>query len=257
MPDFIQRNPLVLVLGAAVVALLVVIGFETGWGTSLRSPPATATPLKAASVDAKLLPPLAEAAPEQVYPETGSRPLFTPTRRPAPLPEAVGSMVKGQYVLQGVTILGDTRIALLRDKNGGRIHRVEKGRDLNGVTIAEIEPDKVTLRQGGDTEVVALVVQRPGGASPAPIPSATGPFGAPAPGSAPPPAGGAPATRVPVPTPAPPPGARPPGSPLQPMPSGAPVPPGSPGAAPAAPAAAMTPEELLARRRARRAQQAQ
>ena len=166
MPEFLQRNPLVLVLGGFAAALLVVIGLEAGWGVGRSGAPA-ATPLKPAPVDARLLPPLADVAPEQVYPETGTRPLFTPTRRPAPVAEAVGAMVKGRFVLQGVTILGETRIAMLRDKNGGKVYRVEKGRDLNGITVSEIEPERVTLKQGGDSEVVALVVQRPGGA-PAP-----------------------------------------------------------------------------------------
>ena len=271
MPEFLQRNPLILVLGGFAAALLVVIALEAGWGFGRTGAPA-APPGKAAVVDSKLLPPLADASPEQVYPETGTRPLFTPTRRPAPAAETVGTMVKGRFILQGVTILGDMRIAMLREK-GGKIYRVEKGREADGVTVAEIEPERVTLRQGGDSEVVTLVVQKPGGApaAPAAVPgtpavSLTGPFGAPAPGSAPP--GTAPG----VPPSAPRPGAAPmpsssgpppvpaQGSPMTPQsPAGAAAP--SPGTtsstATATPAAAMTPEELLARRRARRAQQAQ
>lgn len=270
MPEFLQRNPLVLVLGGFAVALLVVIALEAGWGLGRPAVPA-ATAVKAAPVDSKLLPPLADAAPEQVYPETGARPLFTPTRRPAPAAEAVGSMVKGQFVLQGVTILGDTRIAMLRDKNGGKIYRVEKGKDVNGVTVADIQAERVTLRQGGDSEVVELLAQKAGAAPPpaaAPAPSTpavslTGPFGAPAPAQATGAQGAPASTRAGGPTPATNPSTGAP-TPLQggamppPNPGPAsPPPPGTPSTAPATPAAAMTPEELLARRRARRAQQAQ
>lgn len=266
MPEFLQRNPLVMVLAAVAVALLIVIGFETGWGSGLRTalpPPST---VRSAAVDAKLLPPVADAAPEAAYPETGNRPLFTPTRRPAPAPEAVGSMVKGQYVLQGITILGPTRIAMLREKTGSKVHRMEKGGDLNGVTVAEIETDRVTLRQGGDSEVVSLVVSRGGGApAPAAPPSTPatampGPFRPPQPGA---PAGAPPAGAPPV--PGAPSATRPmtatvnPAIPVPPasMGAGTAAAPGSTNAAPAKADAAMTPEELLARRRARRAQQAQ
>lgn len=263
MPEFLQRNPLVLVLAAVAVALLVVIGFETGWGSGLRTPLPPPSPIKAAAVDAKLLPPVADAAPEAAYPETGNRPLFTPTRRPAPAPEAVGSMVKGQYVLQGITILGPTRIAMLREKSGNRVHRMEKGQDLNGVTVAEIESDRVTLRQGGDSEVVSLVVSKGGGAPVAAPPPSTpatampGPFRPPA--NPPPGAPGA------APVPGAPVAPRPMTATVNPaMPSlpgntgaGTAAAPGTTNAAPAKAEAAMTPEELLARRRARRAQQAQ
>ena len=91
MPEFLHRNPLIIVLAVLAVALLLVLGLETGWGLSLRATLAANPPIKAASVDAKLLPPIADVAPEQIYPETGTRPLFTPTRRPAPAAEAVGA----------------------------------------------------------------------------------------------------------------------------------------------------------------------
>jgi hypothetical protein len=274
MPAFIQRYPLAAALAALGLVLLVIFGFEVGWGTRLRPVLAPAAPGKVAAVDAKLLPPISDAGPEQAYPETGTRPLFTPTRRPAPAAEATGSMVKGQFVLQGVTIMGETRIAMLRDKAAGKIYRIEQGRDVNGITVAEIERDRVTLRQGGDSEVVALFVQK-GAATLGAIPPAaiSGPFGAP--GTAAAAADRAAAASqaagagVPVmPAPGSVPGMRPPSGP-----GPGPVPIPAPGAAPQvpipgttspgpaagapAPAASMTPEELLARRRARRAQQGQ
>ena len=38
----------------------------------------------AAASEVKLLPPIAPVVPDQAYPETAARPIFTPTRRPAP-----------------------------------------------------------------------------------------------------------------------------------------------------------------------------
>lgn len=276
MGTLLQRHALSILLGLVALALLVVIGIETGWGANLRAK----LPVmggKVAPVDAKLLPPVVAEAPEALYPETGNRPLFTPTRRPAPAAVAQTTMNKGQFVLQGVTIVGDLRIALLRERAGNKTHRVEKGRDVNGITVAEIESDKVTLRQGNDSEVVGLLVQRPGTLPPVGLPGAAPPAAAPPVSAGP--FATPPAPVAPVPT-APPAAAVPGASPVRPpqpnMPprtGGGPVPvpgqpalPGgpsfpttpapAPGAA-ATPTGEMTAEEILARRRARRIQQQQ
>jgi hypothetical protein len=160
---------------------------------------------------------------------------------------------------------GNTRTAMLREKASGRIHRVEAGREINGIKVAEIDREVVTLTQGSDREVLQLQVLKPASVplpgSPQAAPT-MGPFG-----PAPPTAGNAPA---------------PPGLPGQPgqAPGAAQRPaatlpqqaPGmilngpnplatpAPGTNPESPTAAtspMSPEELLARRRARRGQQSQ
>ena len=254
MIDFLQRQPLLALLAAAAVVLVAIIGVETGFGTRLapRVPAGVARP--AAPPEVKLLPPLAAGNADTLYPEMAARPLFVPLRRPAPPAEvaAAGAMKKGQFVLQGVTIAGETRIALLREKTTGKIHRVEKGQDLNGMKLAEVTPESVTLAQGADQEVLPLQVQKPAPASAA----QAGPFGGVAPGlgfpapnpAVPQPGGFAPAVPQPVPAPVP-------GGP--PQADFGPHPPGNPAARPTGEAttAPMSPEELLARRRARRAQQ--
>lgn len=250
MPDILRRYPIVAALAAVGVLLLLVIAAEIAWGT--RSLPTAASPGTAtAFTEAKLLPSLASVAPEQAYPETGTRPMFTPTRRPAPQAAANSNMAKGQFVLQGVTIVGDVRIAMLRDTKANRMYRVEKGRDINGVVVAEIDPERVTLRQGDDSEVLALTVQKPGApAAPSTLPA--GPFAsAPLPPPAAPPAAMAQPSGVPPPAqsegsqggfgpprPAP---ARPPGGAAAQQNDGG-----------TAQSANATAEELLARRRARR-----
>lgn len=238
-----QRQPLVGLLAVAAAGLLVVIGFETGFGARLAlSIPASAAGRPSPFV-ARLLPPFAPPAAEQAYPEMVARPLFVPLRRPAPPAQAAaqGIMKRGQFILQGVTIAGDTRIALLKEKATGHVVRVEKGHDVNGMKLAEVDPETVTLVQGGEREVLPLQVQKPG--LPALAPSA-GPFGNTAlghPGS--PPAANHPGEPNPL--------AHPEGSasqfgPRPPNPGAAPVPQAS--------SAPLTPEELLARRRARRAE---
>lgn len=280
MGSLFQRHALAAFLGLVAAILLVVIGIETGWGNRVRVPVPAESAARPAPVEAKLLPPFPLESPDAAYPETANRPLFIATRRQAPAAVAQATMNKGQFVLQGVTIVGDLRIALLRERAGNKTHRLEKGREVNGITVAEIDADKVTLRQGGDSEVVSLLVQRPGtlpgpgpagGAAAAITPSAAGPAAGPfpAPPAAPPavalPSPGIPNTaapgapaRLPSPTNIPP---RTGGGPI-PVP-GQPALPGGPSfpttpqqAAPGAnPTGQMTAEEILARRRARRQQQ--
>jgi hypothetical protein len=267
MISIFKRYPLTAALCVVAAVLLVVLALEFGAGMALRERLAASGPSKPAVVQTRLLPPLAMVNPDAEYPETGTRPLFTPTRRPAP-PQAQASaapaMNKGQFTLTGVTIVGETRIALLREKSSGRVVRVEQGKDVNGITVAKIEPDKVTLTQSGDQEIVAMLVAKGAPqptAPPVPFASAAGPFApaptAPSPGFTPgvnPTARAAP-PGVPVAAPAPPqtPAVNPntlfgprPGSALDPT-----------TATPPSDAAPLTPEELLARRRARRNQQSQ
>ncbi len=255
MNPFLGRQPLVVALAVAAAVLLTVLGFETGFGTRLRTG-IPATTARAPAAQSKLLPPLAASDAEQLYPETTARPLFIATRRPAPKQEAAqqSAMKRGQFQLQGVTIAGDIRIALLREKSSGRIHRVEKGKDINGMKLAEVSPESVTLAQGGEQEVLPLQVQK---YTPGATTSSTGPFGAPGgflPPGTPTPAGAAPvAPQQPQSGFGPHPSAN---NPLSVAPRVNPAPPAN-SVAPQVPQAStsmVTPEELLARRRALRNQ---
>jgi len=247
MMDVLQRRPLTAILAGVAAALLLAIGVETGFGTRLRHDPPAEPSKAAAPPDAKLLPPLALVSPEMAYPETTARPLFVPTRRPAPVENvAKSSFERGQYVLQGVIVVGDQRTALLKEKTSGRIHRVDKGKDLNGVTVEAVEPTKVTLAMGGERETLNLTVQKAAGAG-APVAHADpGPFAnAPAqPAAA--------AAAAPVPALGSPPVTVPPSSAR-----GAPQATPNPVPSPQVAGQPMTPEELLARRRARRNQPTQ
>jgi hypothetical protein len=255
------RRPLVFFLGVLAAALVVLVGLEAALGPHADSAAKIAARKPAAPADTKLLPPMVATTAEQ-YSETAARPLFTPTRRPAP--EAAGggqnSFTPGQYVLQGVIIVGDNRVAMLREKATGRVHRVERGKELNGIQVVDIQPEAVKLALGSQSEVVPLVVQKgpavpgaaqavaPQGAVPGQAP---GPFGpthpqVPAPPTAS--AQGHPAAPALGFTPSEKP-AQGAGAPVTPLQG---VNPGQSSLPQATPAAPMTPEELLARRRARR-----
>jgi len=262
MMDFVRRQPAMVALGAIAALLLIVIAVEAQLGARMRAQGAPGGG-KVAAAEPKLLPPVAVGAPEQAYPQMTARPLFIPTRRPAPPLETAPQQAfqPGQFVLLGVTIAGNTRIALLREKANGRIHRVEKGGDVNGIKVAEIEPEKVKLTQSGSSEDVQLTVQK---AMPGATAAQLGPFGAgvPVPGFPLGAQGGTAAAGAGQPMAGMPPN---PASPnpaaaagqFGPLPGGNLTAPPSPLQQPPQAATPMTPEELLARRRARRSSQTQ
>jgi general secretion pathway protein N len=250
----LKRFPVISALAAVAVVLLAIVLLEIASGSVAQRQLANAPVQRTAAVEAKLLPAIIAVSAEEAYPESGARPLFTPTRRPAP-PGAVAatsSMPKGLFVLSGVTIAGPLRIALLREKSTGRVVRAEKGKEVNGMTVLEIEPDSVTLAMSGDQEVIPLRVQKGPGAPPA---APTGPFAGPAAPAAPPAPAPAPSVEPPI-VAGQNPAARPPSPPSAFGPAPA-MPPAPPAGAQPNQSIPMTPEELLAARRARRSQQTQ
>lgn len=262
MIAWLLRRPAFAALAGLAALLVLVIGVETGFGTRLRPELPTGPTKVAAATEAKLLPPPAAVVPDQAYPETTARPLFTPTRRPAPVEPNAGkpAFTRGQFVLQGVIVVGEQRTALLREKSSGRVHRVDRGKDVNGITVERIDPAAVTLAMGGEREKLDLVVQRAtptattaaagaaGGGGANPSGEAAGPFGVS-------PVGRSPTTVAPA---APPAASNGPGavSGLNAPTAAQPARPGTERVSPPS-TQPMSPEELLARRRARRNQPTQ
>jgi hypothetical protein len=242
--DLLRRNPMLAALAIAAVVLAVIVAIEAASGVRPAVSPPSVRP--ASPAEAKLLPPLVVANIDQAYPETTARPLWVPTRRPAPKAAATPaeSFKRDQFVLQGVTIAGDTKIAMLRDKASGRFVRAEKGKEVSGIQVLDVQPESVTLGMGEEREVLELRVQKAAATTPPNARAvAQGPFAPPS--NVPAPGGAA----VPVPVP---PGGAPPGAPAPARPANAPVPGSAPAQAGRPAAAPMTAEELLARRRARR-----
>ena len=118
--------------------------------------------------------------------ETVQRTLFNPTRRPAPTlaaDKAPGRMQRGQFALDRHA---DRRRQQHRLPEGDGVaasqRRVKQGEQVNGMTVAEVKPDRVRLALGDEAEEIALkVATNPRPTPPAVASSTDGPAGAPMP----------------------------------------------------------------------------
>ena len=187
------RLELYYLIAMLLLALMLVlaIGIELGWGQrislSLPLPKPQKSKVAALPLPAEFgLPPL-----EQTYTEMLARPLFVPARRPpssvlAESPQSV--MRKGQFNLVGVILDKGKNIALLQEIANGKISRVEQGKEINGMQLEKLEPEKATFKQGEEREEVVLkykLMQRPphlpqpapAGTTAAPVQSGTLPPG--------------------------------------------------------------------------------
>lgn len=161
--------------GLIYLALFVAIGLELDWGRRIRPILPELKPTPAARVDYPIQPEFTLLPLEQGFAETTARPVFVPVRRPPPPPAPPKpAMQKGQFVLLGALITKDKSIALLREVATGKATRVEKGKEIKGITVADIFPEKVVLTQYDDTEELVLKIQ-PLPKSAAPVPAAKAP----------------------------------------------------------------------------------
>jgi hypothetical protein len=222
---------------AAIAAVLALIGWETDWGRQLVRAPAVPAATTPVPVELALLPDYRVEGGLEARPQTVERPVFVPTRRPAPPPVPVAQeaakprMQKGQFVLTGTAVVEQKSVAFLREAAGGKARSVRVGETINGLLVAEVKPDRVRLTLGDDSEELVLAVAKGPRTTVQPTPA--GALGAPLPGQP----GGPPAGAGPVAGAAPATGA-----------------PGQPGGA--QPGAADAEASLLERRRAARAAQA-
>ncbi|MBL8519169.1 MAG: hypothetical protein JNK75_00725 [Betaproteobacteria bacterium] len=156
-----QQFGLTAILGAAAVAGLAAIGIETEWGRALRP---SAAPERRDSAAAELTPTVPAfklGELDVAYKDSGERPLFTPTRRP---PQAIQSaatpqMKRGLFKLAGTVVNAETSVAYLVEIAGNKTHRVNKGAEVlgqPGLIVEAVEPNRVTLKMGEESEVLEL-----------------------------------------------------------------------------------------------------
>ena len=192
---FWQRHGLTALLGLAAFGCLAALGVETQWGRALRP----ALPVANAGVRGgdmvATLPAFNLPSLDSAFRESGERPLFTPTRRPSAVNLASAPvMKKGQFKLSGTSVNNDLTVAFLLETATGKTVRVTKGKEVNGMTLDAVEPDRVVLKQGDETEELVL---RTAASPPAPK------VVVPPPGTAPAGPGVAPPMAQPQPTPRP------------------------------------------------------
>jgi general secretion pathway protein N len=150
----------VLVWGIPFAVVVAALGYETHWGNAMTNEAAAPAKAAPAPVNVALLPEYAISGGVEARRETVDRSLFNPTRRPAPpatqTAGANAAAQHGQYTLTGTTVVGNTATAFLREVKGGKSHTVRQGEALNGVTVAEVKPGSVKLKQGDDVEELQL-----------------------------------------------------------------------------------------------------
>mgnify|MGYP003374719301 FL=1 len=144
---------------APLALLVVLILWQTEWGTALhRVPPADsgATPQP---LTLSLLPEYQPVALPGDSRDVVERTLFNPTRRPAPSAVAEAAkpkMQRGQFALAGTLLVEGKATAILRETAGGKSRRVLQGETVNGMVVAEVRPDRVRLTLGDESEELAL-----------------------------------------------------------------------------------------------------
>lgn len=147
-------------LGALLTVSLALIGWETDWGRAIGGTSGYASVNKRASLDTRVLPQFALAPlfpSGSGYRETVERPLFIPTRRPAPVGNTTQmAMKKGQFRLTGTTVSEQVSVAYLFETSTNKTLRVNRGAEVNGITVESVSANRVVLKQGDETEELFL-----------------------------------------------------------------------------------------------------
>lgn len=155
-----RERYLALALGVICLILLSVLLWEWEQGKNLerdllkmRKLPVTAVPPQ------KILPEFSLPNQETGFPELLSRPIFSVNRRPSgSANKGAGAMKKGQFVLVGVLISPGQRSALLRDVVTNKTETVALIGVVRGLTLGDVQADRVVLRQGAESEELTLNV---------------------------------------------------------------------------------------------------
>jgi hypothetical protein len=175
------------------VALAALVGWETDWGRQIVRVPSAPPSAEPKPVTAAALPEYRIEGGLPAHAETVARTLFNATRRPAPTLASDGGphrLNPGRFQLMGTTVTAERNIAFLKDVAGGKSRVVRQGDEIDGVRVASVQPDRVKLTLGDESE--ELVLQVAHGPKTTMV-AAPPPPGAPAPAVATPAAAGTPA----------------------------------------------------------------
>ena len=120
------------------------------------APEASAPP--AAPQAATMPPPEAFALPPlQSYSAVTERPLFSPGRKPAP-PELSSQPATNvsEFVLSGIVITDNEKVALIADAHAGSLARYREGQIVGGWKLTSIEQDRIVLERGATRQEIKL-----------------------------------------------------------------------------------------------------
>lgn len=221
-------------VGLAILAGALAFGFAyiTEWGERLLNPvvlpgePTAKSPLQGVDV----LPDFKLSGEAAAYNVISQRPLLNPTRAPAPTAAVIVTteppkpqIRRGLYELLGVSEIGSTRVAQLRENATRRVVSARVGDNLQELKVEKITPDGVVLAFQNEKDEIRLArftassrvpqppppqappavpptpQQQPQVASAQPVPVPQSPVASPTNVAGYPPAGGAPAAASPPP----------------------------------------------------------
>ncbi len=142
-----------------LLALLIL--WQTDWGRAFfRVPPAESS-VAPQPLTLALLPEYQPAVTPDANRDVVERTLFNPTRRPAPpavVETAKPRMQRGQFTLAGTLLVNGKSLALLRETAGGKSRSVKQGDSINGLLVAEVQPNRVKLALGDESEELSLKI---------------------------------------------------------------------------------------------------
>jgi hypothetical protein len=168
LASIVQRYWLTALIVAAIIGVIGVFAWETGWGRYLSPsvPKFDGAPRKADNI--AILPPFTMPPIDPTYKETVERPLFSQTRRPNPpatTAAIVPAMEKGKYRLSGTSVGPELSTAFLVDLKSGKTWRVAKGGVVDptgsqGVKLDSVNATQVVLKLGEETETLSLATSK-------------------------------------------------------------------------------------------------
>jgi len=94
------------------------------------------------------------------FDEILKRPVFSPDRRPPDIPQPTASapapQVPIQVRLEGVAMVGQVRIAVLRDLSNNEGIHLSEGMEYQGWTVDAVEVTRAVLKRDGQTQELKL-----------------------------------------------------------------------------------------------------
>lgn len=155
----VRTSPILMVV-CVLAAVVVYIQVQTGPNLRVASLPVTASIAEPApdlpTQPAFSMPPL------ESFSQIIDRPLFSVSRRPeeavevAPKAAQQGRAQAHGFIVKGIIIAENTRVALILRKGAKSMMQIAEGQVIDGWTVATILPDRVVFRRGNVSNEVKI-----------------------------------------------------------------------------------------------------